>query len=318
VNGDRPAVSRALRVAFLGNDRWSVPSLEALAASGHVLARVVTRVPRPSRRGGRPKATPVAEAARLLELDLVEVETVRSGSGFEALATARPDVEVVVAYGEILPPDVLALPTLVPVNLHFSLLPELRGASPVQTALLRGLEETGVTTMVMEAGLDTGPILLQRRERILPDDDAGTLGDRLAASGAGLLVDTLDRLGGGSLVPAPQDHERATLAPKLRPEDRWLDWREDTHAVVRRVRALSPEPAASARFRGEVLKVFRAEAVDGGGAPGSVALVSKDAFLIAADPGLVRPLEVAPAGRRRMSVADFVRGYHPRPGERLG
>src|SRR5918996_2611159 len=186
-----------MRVAFLGNDAWPVPPLERLAGSGHEVAVVATRAPRPAGRGRAPRPTPVAEAARRLGLPLREVETVRSGEGLEALRGAEPDVLVVVAYGEILPPDVLASPAVAPVNVHFSLLPSLRGANPVARAILEGEATTGVTTMRMDEGMDTGPILLQRPEAIRDEDDAGSLGDRLSAIGGGLLVETLDAMAAG-------------------------------------------------------------------------------------------------------------------------
>ncbi|HXF56588.1 MAG TPA: methionyl-tRNA formyltransferase [Actinomycetota bacterium] len=310
-----------MRVVFLGNARWSVPSLEAVARSHHRVVLVVTRVPRPAGRGSRLTRTPVADAAERLGLPLAEVETVKRGPGFEAIRSARPDVLAVVAYGEILPQAVLDLPSVAPVNVHFSLLPALRGAAPVQRAILAGLDRTGVTTIRMDEGMDTGPILLAAEEPILPEDDAGTLGARLAELGGRLLVETLDRLEAGTVEERPQDHAAATLAPRLTPEDRVVDWGEDAEAVVRRVRALAPDPAAVTRFRGRVLKLFRARAVpvpDGAGPPGTVALVSADGFAVAAGRGAVRLEEVAPEGRRRMSGAEFVHGYRPRVGERLG
>ncbi len=307
-----------VRVAFLGNDPWSVPPLEALAASEHRPALVVTRVPKPAGRGSKLTPTSVAEAARRLDLPLREVETVKHGPGFQALEEARPDVLVVVAYGEILPDAVLGLPAVAPVNLHFSLLPALRGASPVQHALLLGLAETGVTTMVMDSGLDTGPLLLQRIEEVRDDDDAGSLGERLAAIGGGLLVESLDGLAAGALTARPQEGE-PTLAPKLRREDRWLDWSEPAAAIVRRVRALAPEPGASTTFRDDVLKVFRASVRDGGALePGAVARTPEGDLLVGAGDGVVRLDNVAHAGRKRMSGADFARGARLVPGERLG
>ena len=311
-------MTRRLRVAFLGNDRWSVPSLEALAASGHRIAGVVTAAPKPAGRGNEPTPTAVGEAARRLGLPLSEVETVRTGPGFEALAAMTPDVLAVVAYGELLPPAVLELPSIAPVNLHFSLLPELRGASPVQTALLRGFERTGVTTIVMDEGLDTGPVLEQREEAIRPEDDAGTLGARLAILGAEALVGSIDRLASDPVTLIPQDEARATFAPRLGPRDRELDWSAPSRSLVDRIRALSPEPAAVTSFRSDPLKLFRAEAVGGGGEPGALIEVTKDGFVVGTGHGGLRPLELAPAGRRRMSGRDFVNGYRPLVGERLG
>jgi methionyl-tRNA formyltransferase len=306
-----------VRVAFLGSDRWSVPSLAALAESDHDLALVATRAPKPAGRGSRLTPTPVADAARRLGLELIEPTTVKSGEGFEQLRRTEPDVLVVVAYGEILPAAVLSLPRIAPVNLHFSLLPELRGAAPVQGALLEGLAVTGVTTIRMEEGLDTGPILLRAEEAVDPEDDAGTLGDRLAAVGARLLLDTVDRLAGGDLEPTPQDDALASFAPKLGPEDRWIDWNRPADEVHRRVRALAPDPGASTKFRGDVLKMFRATTRPESGAPGTVIEVGKDGFVVAAGAGSIAPLEVAPAGRKRVSAGDFVRGARLEVGERF-
>jgi methionyl-tRNA formyltransferase len=310
--------AHALRVAFLGNDAWSVPPLGALAASRHLVVAVVTSVPKPAGRGNELTPTPVAVAARNLGLPLIEVETVKTGPGFKDLATSAPDVLVVVAYGEILPPNVLNVPTIAPVNLHFSSLPRLRGAAPVQTALLAGMDRTGVTTIVMDRGMDTGPIVLRREEPIRPDDDAGSLGARLAEIGAGVLLETVDLLAAGPVAPRPQDHSVATFAPKFGPADRVLDWSNPAALLVNLVRALAPDPAATTTFRGESLKVFRAEAVDAVGEPGTVLEVGKDGFVVATAQGGFRPREVGPAGRRRMSAADFVNGSRPEVGERLG
>jgi len=292
--------------------------VEELARSGHDMALVVTRVSRPAGRGNRPTPTAVAEAARRLSLPLAEVETIKHGPGFDRLAASEPDALVVVAYGEILPPAVLELPRLAPVNLHFSLLPTLRGPAPVQRAILEGLDETGVTTMVMAQGVDTGPVLLQERESIEPDDDTGSLGARLARRGARVLVETLDRLAAGDLEARPQEEAAATHAPKLGPQERWIDWSEDRPSLLRRIRALSPDPAASTTFRDRVLKVFTAREAEGTGPPGSVLSAGKEGLVVAAGRGAVRPLEVALEGRRRMTAEEFVRGYRPRQGEFLG
>jgi methionyl-tRNA formyltransferase len=311
-------VTRSVRVTFLGNDRWSVPSLRALAASAHEVAAVLTAEPKPAGRGNRLTPTPVAEAARALGLPLLEVVTVKTGAGFEALATTGPEVLAVVAYGELLPPEVLRVASIAPVNLHFSLLPELRGASPVQTALLLGLQRTGVTTIEMDEGLDTGPVIVQRPESIDPGDDAGSLGGRLAELGAGALVESVDLLGSGRARPRSQDHSAATFAPRLGSGDRVLDWSRPGEVLVNRCRALSPEPAATTVFRGEGLKVFRAEAVLAAGEPGTIVEVRAAGFVVATGDGGLLPLELAPAGRKRMSGSDLVHGYRPQVGERLG
>lgn len=310
-------MARSLRLVFLGNDRWSVPSLRALAASEHRVVGVVTRVPKPAGRGNALTPTHVANASREAGLPLLEVETVRDGRGLDGLMARVPDVLVVVAYGEILPPAVLEVPSMA-INLHFSLLPRLRGASPVQTALLEGAEETGVTTIVMDEGMDTGPILLQRPEPVRSDDDAGSLGDRLAEIGAGVLVETIDRLADGGVKPRPQDEARATLTKPIRAGDRILRWDESARALVNRTRAMAPEPGASTAFRGDPLKVLRAQTADAHGEPGSIVILDADGFVVATTDGGYRPLELAPAGRKRMRATDFVNGYRPKAGERLG
>jgi methionyl-tRNA formyltransferase len=306
-----------MRAAFLGNAPWSVPSLEALAGSSHEVAVVITRDPRPAGRGGGPRATAVAEAARRLGVPRVETPSVAHGEGLEALRGAAPDVVVVVAYGEILPGEVLGIAAVAPVNVHFSLLPRLRGADPVRRAILDGDQTTGVTTMRMDEGLDTGPILLQREEPIRTDDDAGSLGDRLAGIGGRLLVQTLDGLEAGTVRERPQDEVAATSAPKLKPEEEWIDWSEPADAVVRRIRALAPEPGARTRFRDRVVKVLRASPATGGGRPGSI-LEARGRLVAAAGESSVVLDLVVPEGRTSMSGAAFARGRRPELGERFG
>lgn len=310
-----------MRVAFLGNAAWSVPSLEALAASGHQVSLVVTRTPRPAGRGHRTAPTPVGQASARLGLPLAQVDTVRSGPGFEVLAASRPDILAVVAYGEILPQAVLDLPGTAPVNVHFSLLPELRGAAPVQRALMQGRTVSGVTTIWMDAGIDTGPILLQASEGVLPQDDAGSLGARLAAVGGRLLVETIDGLSAGTLLPRPQDEALSTTAPKLRPDERMLEWARPAEEVVNLVRAMAPEPGAATRYRGRGLKVLRAAVATGAlhAEPGEVVLASEEGLAVAVAGGeAALLLDVQPESRRRMSGPEFIRGYGPRVGERLG
>ncbi|MDP9242833.1 MAG: methionyl-tRNA formyltransferase [Actinomycetota bacterium] len=302
---------------FLGNDVWSIPPLEAVAGSAHDLIRVITRTPRPAGRGNTLRPTAVADAAREMSLPLREIDSIRDADVTGSIAADEPDVLVVVAYGEILPSSVLDLPRLAPVNVHFSLLPKLRGANPVRVALLTGLSETGVTTMRMDAGLDTGDILLQRSETVREDDDAGTLGDRLALLGGTLLIRTLDAMAAGDLPPLAQDEDAATYAPKLRAEDRRLDWTEDARTLARTIRALAPAPAANTAFRGRSLKVFRALPADGVGEPGTIVDIDGEGITVAAGRGSIRLLEVGPEGRRRMSAPEFARGARPGAGERM-
>jgi methionyl-tRNA formyltransferase len=304
-----------VRVVFLANDPWSVPSVRRVASSSHDLALVVTRVPRPAGRGGKLRPTEVAEIARVKGLPLAEVETVKEGPGFDALRAAAPDILAVVAYGEILPGEILALPRVAPVNLHFSLLPTLRGANPVARAILEGYPVTGVTTIRMDQGMDTGPILLRRQDQVRDEDDAGSLGARLADLGADLLVETLDRLGAGDLTEQPQDERRASMAPRFAPEEEWIDWTAGKEEVWRRIRALAPDPGARTGFRGRTLKVLAADPTAGHGEPGTI--LADDAPVVATGEGAITLRVVVPEGRRRMPAADWARGARPQVGEVL-
>jgi methionyl-tRNA formyltransferase len=317
-----------MRVVFLGNAPWSVPSLEALAESRHRPVLVLTRTARPAGRGSKLQRTPVAEAAERSALPLMEVETVKSGPGFEALLDAGPEVLVVVAYGEILPKAVLDLPSVAPVNVHFSLLPKLRGAAPVQRAILEegfpGL--TGVTTIRMDEGVDTGPILLQAEEPIRVGDDSGSLGERLAQLGGSILVKTLDGLEGGAIEERPQSDSEATYAPRLTPVDRLIRWAEASseEEILRTIAGMSPEPGAETVFRARLLKVFRASEADhqqaAGGdlGPGEIGVGPKGELLVGTKHRPVVLEEVQPEGKRRMTGMEFVRGYRPQEGEILG
>jgi methionyl-tRNA formyltransferase len=307
-----------VRVVFLGNDPWSVASLEALASSTHNVSLVATRDPRPAGRRGELRPTAVAEAARRLELPLIETPSVKKNEGFAAISSQQPELLVVVAYGEILPAQVLGLPSVAPVNVHFSLLPALRGADPVRRAILEGMTETGVTTMRMDEGMDTGPILLQVSEPIRDEDDSSSLGERLAVVGGELLVRTLDGLESGEVTEHVQDESLATMAPKLKAEDEWIDWSRPAQEVWRHVRALAPDPGAKTRLRDRVLKIVRAKPVEGSGEPGAVVEVSKQRLAVAAGDGAVALEEVILEGRKRMSGVEFARGQRPSVGERLG
>lgn len=314
-----------MRVAFLGNDPWSVPPLRALVAAPDVeVALVVTNPPRPAGRGSRLTPTAVAEAARAESLPLLEVDGVRSGEGFAALDGLEPDALVVVGYGEILSADVLDIPRLGAVNVHFSLLPRWRGAAPVQRAILEGDEATGVTVMLMDEGMDTGPILATTGTAIDPEEDSGRLGARLSELGSPLLVETLRGLDEGTVEPRSQDHAAGTYAPKLLPDERTIHWDEPADAIVRKVRSLAPDPGAVTTFRQGRLKVLVARAITEGGrvladgsGPGAIERWDRNPQ-VRAWPGLVELLEVAPAGRRRMSGEEWARGARIEPGERVG
>jgi len=305
-----------IRIAYLGNTAVSAVVLRAVAGSaGVALELVVTRPPRPARRGAGTRPTEVARAARDLGLPLVEVERAASPEGLAALREARPEALAVVAVGELLPPEVLSVGARGAVNVHLSLLPRWRGAAPVARAILAGDVTTGVTTMLMDAGLDTGPILEQRSRAIGGEEDAGALEGALAELGGGLLASTLAGL--DRIDPAPQDDALATFAPKLTDADRPLDWTRSAGELVRRVRALAPAPGATAGFRAERLKVLSARASTAAGEPGAIGPTDGDAVAVGTADGTLLLERVVPPGRRATTGAAWARGARPRPGERL-
>jgi methionyl-tRNA formyltransferase len=313
---------RELRTVFLGNDRWSAVALEEAMRGDPPLvpSLVVTRVPRPAGRGSRLRPTAVADAAHRLGLPLIEVATVRGGTGQEAIEDIEPDLLVVVAYGEILPGELLRVPSIGSVNLHFSLLPRWRGASPVQRTIEAGDAVAGVTTMLMDEGLDTGPVLEQRSIEVAGTEDAGSLGARLASIGGALLVRTVAGLRDGSVVPAAQPAEGVTYAPKLLASERRVDWGLPAPTIDRLVRALSPTPGATTTFRGETLRIVRGEPRPGHGPPGALTVPgrSEDGVRVGTGDGLYRLLEVVPAGRKPMRATGWAHGARFGPDEHLG
>jgi len=264
----------------------------------------------------------VADAARRLGLPLEEIETTRDDRFLEHLRDVVPDLSVVVAYGELLSSEVLRVPRLGSLNLHFSLLPRWRGASPVQHAILEGDPVTGVSVMLMDEGLDTGPVLARAAEPIQPQDDAGSLGGRLATMGAEMVLQVVQALAGGTVdadISPIQQVGSPTSAPMLARGDREIDWRQPADAIVRRVRALAPETGATTTWRRKDLKVLRA-ALGGSaeGEPGTIVKIDREGVTVASGEGSVRVLQLAAAGRRRMPATDWARGARDLLGERLG
>ncbi|CAN5778082.1 methionyl-tRNA formyltransferase [soil metagenome] len=306
----------------MGNDPWSVPTLELLADAADVdVGLVVTNPPRAAGRGSTFRSTAVATSALRLGLDVRDADGLGSTDDVRAIERSRSDAIVVVAYGELLDAHVLGLPRLGTLNLHFSRLPRWRGASPVQRAILEGDDVTGVSVMLLDEGLDTGPVLAFMPEPIEPEDDAGSLGERLADLGARLVLDSLRALDAGTATLEPQDPAGATYAPKLRTEDRTIDWTLTAEQIVRRVRASAPTPGATTTFRGKPLKVLCSEARPAphdlsDHAPGEVVVDPDGVPVVATARGAVALLEVAPAGRAHMSGAEWARGARIEQGER--
>ena len=296
-----------MRLVFAGTPEFSVPSLHACLASGAEVVAVYTQPDRPAGRGRKPAPSPVKQAALAAGIALRQPETLRDPAEQAALAALAPDLMVVVAYGLILPRKVLALPRLGCWNVHASLLPRWRGAAPIQRAILAGDRETGVDLMQMEAGLDTGPVLLERRTPIEPDDTGGTLHDRLAALGAEVLAEGLARVLRGETLPAnPQAAEGATYAHKLEKSEAKLDWSEPAEVLARKVRAFDPWPVAEAPLRGERVRIWSAVAVPGRAAPGEIFATHRDAIDVGTGDGLLRIRELQREGGRRVAVRDWL------------
>ncbi len=306
-----------MRVLFYGTPEFAVPALTALVGEGFDVVGVVTRPDRPvGRHHSTPRPSPVKEAALAEDLRLFQPERPSANGFIEDVRTLQPDVACVVAYGHILPADLLTVPRLGSVNVHASLLPALRGAAPIERAILEGRSETGVSIMQMDAGLDTGPILHQVATPIAADETAGELRVRLAEIGALALIEALTLIEETGLTPRPQDEAAATWAPKLTREDERLDWSRGAEDVARRIRALDPSPGAWTECRGRPLKLFGARVADGRGAPGTVLDVGAT-LTVACAGGAVTATHVQPAGRARMSVRDFANGRRIAPGDVL-
>jgi methionyl-tRNA formyltransferase len=305
-----------VRVVFFGTPEPGVAALAALIDSRHDVVAVVTQPDRPRGRSRTPVPPPVKERALAAGLPVLQPESPRESGFAEALAGYAPDVCAVVAYGHILPTDVLAVPARGFVNVHFSLLPRYRGAAPVQRAVMAGETETGVTTFLLEPTLDTGPILAVAREPISPEDTAGTLMERLSTVGASLLVETLNAMEDGTLDLRTQDATIATPAPKVKPEEATIDWSRPAKEIANLVRGLNPSPGAHTTFRGKRLKVWNATALPGAARAGEVAYAGKDRFAVGTGDGVLDLLEVQLEGGKRLRAEEFVRGHHPEPGER--
>ncbi|MFH1329262.1 MAG: methionyl-tRNA formyltransferase [Actinomycetota bacterium] len=300
-----------MRAVFFGTPAEAVPSLEALAGVAEVVL-VTTRPDRPRGRSGRPQPPPVKEAAQARGLPVSQ--PVRAAHDLERLRALAPHVAVVVAYGQILPAEVLAVPEHGFVNVHFSLLPRWRGASPVVRTILAGDELTGVTLMQLDAGMDTGPVLAVAPTRVRPEESAGELTTRLAGMGAGMLVEHLPIYVTGALALRPQLDEGATAAARVRVEEAFVDpTRHRAGAVLRAVRAFDPKPGAWTELDGGRLKLWRARPATGPGPEPGVVEAAGGAVLLGAADGTVELVEVQPEGRNRMAAADWMRGRRRRP-----
>jgi methionyl-tRNA formyltransferase len=311
-------MTNRLRIVFAGTPDFAVPALEALHAAGHEVVAVYTQPDRPAGRGQEVTSGPVKRCAHALGLPVEQPATLRTPEAVAGLRGRDADLMVVAAYGLILPPAVLELPRLGCWNIHASLLPRWRGAAPIHRALLAGDAVTGITIMQMDAGLDTGPMLLRRPVAIGAREDGGALHDRLAALGAEAIVAAIDEHAAGRLTPVPQPAEGVTYATKIRKEEARIDWSAPAEAIDRQVRAFNPWPVAETRWQDRQLRVWSAEPAHAGpGEPGQVLEAGGGRIVVATGEGALALTRVQLAGRRAMTAAEFLNA-HPLAGARLG
>ena len=313
------------RAVFFGSPDFAVPCLEVTAAATDLRA-VVSQPDRPAGRGKQLHEPAVKVAARRLGVPVLQPEKIRTPEFEAALRAHAPEIFIVVAYGRILPPSLLAIPALGPWNVHASLLPRLRGAAPIQWSIIRGDSRTGVAIMRMEAGLDTGPVAAMAETAITDEDTTGSLSERLARLGADLLAETLPRIAAGQVTLAAQDDAGATLAPPLEKDDGRLDFAQPARAVSARARGVDPWPGATALLDGEVVKLFRPRVVPAGdllpvraaAQPGTVLRADGDGLVIACGDGAAAFGELQLPGRKRLPTGVVLNGHAIEPGTRLG
>ena len=310
-----------MNIVFMGTPDFAAASLEALLKSDDVVVGVVTQPDRPKGRGQVLTPSPVKLLAQREKIPLLQPLKMKDPGFLQTLAGWKPDLIAVTAFGRILPPAVLSLPPRGCINVHGSLLPKYRGAGPIQWAIINGERETGITTMLMDEGMDTGAMLLQEAIPITDDDTAGTLSPRLAELGGRLLVETIARLKAGTLVPTPQDSSQATMAPLLKKEDGIIDWTLPAVTLANRVRGLAPWPGAYTSVPGgDRWTIWRAQAIPGPATkpPGVVMEVTSEAIHVATGKGVLALLELQPANSRRMAVSQYVAGHSISIGLQLG
>ena len=308
-----------MRIVFMGTPEFAVPSLEALLQSEDTLVGVVTQPDKPKGRGQAMAISPIKQLADKAGVPILQPLKMKDPAFLDALRAWQPDLIAVTAFGRILPPVILEMPPKGCVNVHGSLLPKYRGAAPIQWAVINGEQETGITTMLMDAGMDTGPMLLQERVPIEPEDTAGSLSEKLSKVGGALLVETIRRLKAGTLTPRPQDNNHATMAPLLEKDMGQIDWTSAATDITNRIRGLSPWPGAYTYADHVRWTIWKARALDDPTStePGTVVAITKEAIHIATGRGVLAILELQPANSRRMTVQQYLAGHRLTPGFRL-
>ena len=308
-----------MRIVFLGSGAFAIPCFEALIDAGHQLLALVTQPDREKGRGRELAPPPLKPVAERRAVVVLQPQRIKDPQAQAALRSLAPELQVVVAYGQLLPKTVIDIAPLGTVNVHASLLPRYRGAAPIQWAIVDGAAETGVTTMMIDEGLDTGPILLARATPIGPEETTEDLAPRLARLGAEVLLETVEGLARGTLTPLPQDPSRASLAPLIRKRDGHLDWSQPAEVIARRVRGFHPWPGVTTACHGRGLKVLRAAVVGGGpGSPGEIVGLDRDGIVVACGEGTrMRLIQVQPESRRGVPAAAFAAGAHLALGSRF-
>ncbi len=296
-----------MSIIFFGTPQFAIPSLERLILHQEDIALVVTQPDKFGGRGHKMIPPPVKVFAEERKIPVVQPQSIKDKDFLKKIKSISPEFIIVVAYGKILPPEILEIPQKGCINLHASLLPRHRGAAPIQWAIIKGDRETGVTTMLMDEGLDTGPILLQKKEPILMDDTTTTLSERLADRGADLLVQTVKGLRRGEIKPRAQTG-KPTFAPPLKKSDGLIDWNMTAIEIFNRIRGLQPWPGAYTYLKGKVLKIKKVDIQDGLGEPGKVVYKDKSNLLIATSDGLIRILELQLEGKKTMDIKAFLQG----------
>jgi len=307
-------------ILFMGTPDFAVPSLQILIENRLPLVGVVTQPDRPSGRGRRFTPPPVKVLAEAHHIQIFQPERIRDESFLEIFRELSPELVVVVAFGQILPGEMITQPRFGCVNVHPSLLPKYRGAAPIQWSLIRGETATGMTIMRMDEGVDSGDILLQEPVPIEPEDNCGILHDRLAILGAEMLFKTIGMLLAGTAHPVKQDHSRATLAPRIKKEDCIIDWSKSVREILSQIRGLPPSPGAYTFLDGKKLKIYtaRGEASPAVPPPGTVSVREDGRLAVASADGFIFPEDIQMENKNRMTMRDFLRGYHIVPGTVLG
>ena len=311
-----------MRILFMGTPEFAIPSLKTMLEHGYNVVSVVTAPDKPQGRGQKVAPSPVKEFAVERSLPVIQPQQLKDPAFISAVSNLQPDLIVVVAF-RILPPEIFKIPRLGSFNLHASLLPKFRGAAPINWAIIKGEDETGVTTFFLREKVDTGSILLQARVRIGRDDTAGELHDRLADLGAQVVLQTVRAIELGTAKPVAQNESGSSLAPKIFRENCEIDWRKPALHIHNFVRGLSPSPCAWTKHQGKVMRVYRTQLVEdsghtGANEPGIIAEVTPSTVVVGTKSGLVALTEVQQEGRKRMGIAEFLRGYPLKVGDRFG